>query len=220
MPGRGSYGKGGKWIHDRAHHIMGKNPDMEKGTAYAIATQQAHKVGKSPKKFRTSEGVSEAKRKFSMPKSAYKKTAMLSMADEFTKIAKVSRKKRALTDMIPLVGMVGGGMAGGAAPLLFAGGNRGLPTSGLTLASTMAGMYGGNAIGNKIMKAVRKSKWYRKPAQEKTAAMGEDLRIKGPAGIRRPAFPTEGSKSLALSQFKQSNKVGKYGNVKPPTPVI
>lgn len=75
MPGRGSYGKGGKWIHDRAHHIMDKSPEIDKGVAYAVATQQAHKVGKSPKKFRTSEGVRAAKAKHPFPKSFYKKTA-------------------------------------------------------------------------------------------------------------------------------------------------
>lgn len=75
MPGRGSYGKGGKWIHDRANHILGKNPDMPKGMAYAVATQQAHKTGKSPKKFRTKEGVRVALAKHSLPKKMSKKTA-------------------------------------------------------------------------------------------------------------------------------------------------
>lgn len=75
MPGRGSYGPGGKWIHDRAHHIMGKNPEMPKGMAYAVATQQAHKVGKSPKGFRTKEGVREAKAKMTLPREMYKKKA-------------------------------------------------------------------------------------------------------------------------------------------------
>ena len=75
MPGRGSYGPGGKWIHDRANHILSKNDDMEKGQAYAIATQQAHKVGKSPKKFRTKEGVSVARQKYALPRKEYKKTA-------------------------------------------------------------------------------------------------------------------------------------------------
>lgn len=73
MPG-GKYGPGGRWIHDRAHHIMRKNPDMAKDTAYALATQQAHKVGKSPKSFRTSEGVREAKQKYDLPRREYTKT--------------------------------------------------------------------------------------------------------------------------------------------------
>lgn len=75
MPGRGSYGPAGKWIHDRAHRIMESSPDTPKSVAYATATQQAHKVGKSPKGFRTKEGVREAKQKFSLPKKEYQKTA-------------------------------------------------------------------------------------------------------------------------------------------------
>lgn len=77
MPGRGSYGPAGKWIHDRAHRIMESSPETPKSVAYATATQQAHKVGKSPKKFRTAQGVREAKAKFSLPKKEYQKTAMV-----------------------------------------------------------------------------------------------------------------------------------------------
>lgn len=75
MPGRGSYGPGGKWIYQRAKHLREKNPDMEESTSFAIATQQAHKVGKSPKGFRTAEGVRTAKRKFRLPIKEYRKTA-------------------------------------------------------------------------------------------------------------------------------------------------
>lgn len=75
MPGRSSYGPAGKWIHDRANHILSKNDGMDKSQAYAIATQQAHKVGKSPKRFRTTEGVRTAKRKHTLPTKLYKKTA-------------------------------------------------------------------------------------------------------------------------------------------------
>lgn len=75
MPGRDSYGPAGKWIHDRAHRIMSDSPDTPKSVAYAIATQQGHKVGKSPKAFRTSRGVREAKAKFQLPKKEYQKTA-------------------------------------------------------------------------------------------------------------------------------------------------
>lgn len=81
MPGQDSYGSGGKWIHDRAHHILDKNPDLGdkgqrgKSIAYAIATQQAHATGKSPKAFRTSSGVREAKQKYDAPKKLYVNTA-------------------------------------------------------------------------------------------------------------------------------------------------
>lgn len=78
MPGRGSYGSTGKWIYDRAHKIIesgeGKTP---KRVAYAVATQQAHKVGKSPKGFRTASGVQEAKAKMRRPVREYRKTAAM-----------------------------------------------------------------------------------------------------------------------------------------------
>lgn len=75
MPGRGSYGPGGKWIYERAAHIRSRNPDMEEGTSFAIATQQAHKLGKSNKGHRTKAGVKKAKAKYSKPRKEYRKTA-------------------------------------------------------------------------------------------------------------------------------------------------
>jgi len=91
MPGRGSYGPGGKWIYMRAKKLRKKNPDMEEGTSFAIATQQAHKVGKSPKGFRTREGVATAKAKMYKPTKEYRKTAMLSgFFDELERV-KMSR---------------------------------------------------------------------------------------------------------------------------------
>lgn len=75
-----------KWIHDRAEHIRKKNPDMDEGMSYALATQQAHRLGKSPKTFKskvtgkkerfgTPEARREAKMKLNKPKSEYQKTA-------------------------------------------------------------------------------------------------------------------------------------------------
>ena len=95
MPGRGSYGASGKWIHDRAHHIMGKNPDMPKGMAYAVATQQAHKVGKSPKGFRTEEGVRTARAKHAFPKSFYKKTASANKNIALNRLRRLRKEARA-----------------------------------------------------------------------------------------------------------------------------
>lgn len=74
------------WIHDRAQHIRKKNPDMDEGLSYALATQQAHRLGKSPKTFKskvtgkkesfgTPEGRAVAKAKFDKPRKEYKKTA-------------------------------------------------------------------------------------------------------------------------------------------------
>jgi len=76
MPGK-DYGPGGSWIYHRAKRLQKKNPDMSESQSFAIATQQAHKVGKSPKSFRTAQGVREAKAKFDRPKQEYQKTASL-----------------------------------------------------------------------------------------------------------------------------------------------
>ena len=73
------YGPGGKWIHDRAHRIMEDGDVLSrygdkdgKSVAYAIATQQAHAVKKSPSDFRTSAGVVTARRKYDTPKQMQK----------------------------------------------------------------------------------------------------------------------------------------------------
>ena len=64
-----------KWIHDRADHIRAKNPGMPKSMSFAIATQQAHATGKTPKGYGTPTGKHVAKKKYDSPKSEYKKTA-------------------------------------------------------------------------------------------------------------------------------------------------
>ena len=56
-----------QWIHDRARHIQAKNPEMNESAAFAIATQQAHATGKSPKGYGTSAGREEAKEKYTTP---------------------------------------------------------------------------------------------------------------------------------------------------------
>lgn len=61
-------------MHDRAEHILAKNPSMPKSEAFAIATQQMHSLGKSPKGYGTQEGRATAKAKFDTPKDD-KKTA-------------------------------------------------------------------------------------------------------------------------------------------------
>lgn len=62
------------WIHDRAEHLLAKNPSMPKGQAFALATQQGHALGKSPKGYGTSDGRERAKEKYPTPKDD-KKTA-------------------------------------------------------------------------------------------------------------------------------------------------
>ncbi len=63
------------FIHNRAEHILAKNPSMPKSMAFALATQQSHALGKSPKGYGTSEGKAEAKKKYDGPKKDYKKAA-------------------------------------------------------------------------------------------------------------------------------------------------
>ena len=95
MPGSGSYGLGGKWIYERAKHLRLRNPNMKESISFALATQQAHKVGKSPKDFRTTEGVETAKSKMPGPISEYKKTAALAgMFDELEKVASLAAVTR------------------------------------------------------------------------------------------------------------------------------
>lgn len=62
------------WIHDRAQHLLAKNPSMTKAKAFAIATQQSHAAGKTPKDYGTPQGKREAKAKFDKPKKEYVKT--------------------------------------------------------------------------------------------------------------------------------------------------
>lgn len=68
-----------KFIHDRAEHLQRKNPEMKKETAWAIATQQSHALGKTPKNYGTEEGKQKAKEKYKTPeddkKEADPKTA-------------------------------------------------------------------------------------------------------------------------------------------------
>ena len=54
---------------------MAKNPEMDKRTAFAIATQQAHAIKHTPKGFGTAEGKKKAKAKYSRPKKNYVQTA-------------------------------------------------------------------------------------------------------------------------------------------------
>jgi len=80
-----------QWIHDRADRIRAENPTMPESESFAISTQQAHKLGKTPKGYGTAKGKREAMKKYDEPKSEYQKTAMLiGLFDELDKIAKVN----------------------------------------------------------------------------------------------------------------------------------
>jgi hypothetical protein len=63
-----------KWIHERAEHLLAKNPSMSKSMAFGVATQQSHATGKTPKKYGTTEGKREARAKYDAPKKEYTKT--------------------------------------------------------------------------------------------------------------------------------------------------
>lgn len=75
-----------KFIHDRAEHIMKKNPKMSESEAWAIATQQSHALGKSPEGYGTEEGKQKAKDKYSSPKDDEK------MADPKSTMKKLAKK--------------------------------------------------------------------------------------------------------------------------------
>ena len=82
-----------KFVHERAEHLLAKNPSMPKSEAFAIATQQGEALHKTPKGFGTPEGHREAKAKYPTPKDD-KKTAnpghlespKMAMLDEFLQI--------------------------------------------------------------------------------------------------------------------------------------
>lgn len=84
-----------QWIHDRADHIRSKNPGMPESEAFAIATQQAHASGKSPKGYGTAAGRRDANKKYDKPASKYekkadpktKKASVEGFVDELEKIA-------------------------------------------------------------------------------------------------------------------------------------
>ena len=63
------------WIHNRAEHLMDKNPDMKKSTAFAIATQQAYGANKAPSNFGTAKGKKKADRKYDKPAKSYEQKA-------------------------------------------------------------------------------------------------------------------------------------------------
>ena len=138
-----------KWIHDRA---MSLKKDMEKTygpekaeqVAFAVATQQAHKLGKSPKTFKskvtgkkerfgTPEGKAVAKAKFDKPKSEYKKTA----ADSVKEMAEILKEARRIgvSDFLGGIDPTGGatfqyGMEDVEDPTQKAHGARALGTAG------------------------------------------------------------------------------------------
>jgi len=77
------------WIHERVDSIRAKNPGISESTAWGVATQQAHKLGKTPKDYGTAQGRRVAKAKYDQPVSEYKKTASFaSFYDEVSEVLK------------------------------------------------------------------------------------------------------------------------------------
>ncbi len=85
-----------KWIHDRARHLQAKNPEMPESQAFAIATQQSHAVGKSPKGYGTAEGRREAKAKYDTPSDDKKTADPRGVGREFEKDSGKSKIARLL----------------------------------------------------------------------------------------------------------------------------
>lgn len=158
MPGPQGYGPAGKWVHDRAHKIMSKGdlqdkygPEKGKSIAYAISTQQGHKIGKTPKDFRTAKGVRVAKRKYDEPKSEYQKTAQVAaFLDELEKISSGHADIGA-----EALGLPGAALTGGKGGLLGAGAGflGGLGARDL-VGKALGGQFSQNhPIAAKVMKA-------------------------------------------------------------------
>ncbi len=130
-----------KWIHDRAEHILAKNPSMDKSKAFAIATLQSHSLGKSPKGYGTAEGKQTAKSKYPTPKDD-KKTANPGGLDS-PKMDKKAYTMQELAALSTLPAAAAGGVAGyrkGGVE----GALRGAAGAGL---GGLAGGVGGAAVG-------------------------------------------------------------------------
>lgn len=119
------------WIHDRAQHILRKNPDMDESQAFAIATQQAHALKKAPKGYGTSEGRAAARRKYRTPSDdvktadpASKEAMWIAFNDELVKLG-----------AFPSFGTVR--QAAGRIPGLFRSGLRNVGSAVRSFASTL-----------------------------------------------------------------------------------
>lgn len=228
MPGRGSYGPAGKWIHDRANRIMEKNPEIDKGVAYATATQQAHKVGKSPKKFRTKQGMREAKAKFSLPKKEYQKTAQAAFFDELEKVAGLNSAAAKILEAVfktPARRFVMGVLLGSA----LYNGLPGKKKQQVRQAVTGGGNGGGGSQQPIVimpparMDAVQRE--LSKDDPEDTLGLGRlskhfapDLReLMEKKGMLQPPKPDT---DLAAKRLKASQNIGLMGKRQPPKPNI
>lgn len=248
MPGKGSYGPGGKWIHDRAHRIMEEGetqnkygPKQGKQIAYAIATQQAHKMGTTPKKkggYGTRLGRAVAKAKFDQPRREYKKTA-----EDLTAVQKIAEilKEASLTRTLGrgfeamerhpalegaivggLAGGLGGGIVGEKGKKLETAAKMGLLGTGLGAAiSPGARKILGDKAGGAIwpvatglaVGGAAKGLGMMRGREKKASLAGQDLRADF---VGKPRFPTADSKTLSNELLSKSQRAAEVGPA--PTP--
>jgi hypothetical protein len=139
----------GAWVKRRAHRIMSEG-DVPKHIAYALATQQGHKVGKTPKDFKTEKGVREAKQKYDAPKSTYQKTAMLAaFFDELDQMEKDGMGWFGRKVVAPLA--IAGGLAGGGAKLISHMGTKAPTAITQTVGRGVANMGAGGMMGGRTI---------------------------------------------------------------------
>jgi hypothetical protein len=202
----GKYGPAGKWIHDRAHRIMESTADeygkkRGKSIAYAIATQQAHKVKKTPKRgagprgmYGTLEGKAMAKAKHDKPMKTYKKTAAKRELD----LEEVKRRLR----------------AGGRAVTKPIRDPKGYWKD--------VERVNRQAFGKKKEGHLPAGKSIRETLEKAAFTMGgqgSDLRQKPPMGMTTN-FPTEYSKSFANKQLNQSQQAAEAGPMPNPAKLM
>jgi uncharacterized membrane protein len=153
-----------KWIHDRADHILSKHPDMSKSEAFAIATQQAHKLGKTPKGYGTVAGKQEAEAKYDAPKSSYKKTA--GIASRAVAALKDKRVQEALLEeAVPAATAVTGAV-------LAANADKN-PSAGAALGAGIGAIPSFTGLNAKLLKKLGSKKSDAKKQRVKDALLGE-----------------------------------------------
>ena len=122
---------------------------MDKSQAFAIATQQGHKLGKNPKGYGTKEGKKDAREKYDKPRKDYVKSpnpGKLESAKLAACRAEMEQEKVALSlSNLRVLKGAGLGAAGGAA--LGAAGGAATAAEGERGSAALKGALGGAALG-------------------------------------------------------------------------
>jgi len=106
-----------QWIHQRAKRIQKDNPSMPESEAFAIATQQSHAGGHSPKGYGTAEGRKTARKKYDGPRSGYQKTAGLTevtVGAFLDELANIEKEAGWFSNKLILPAALAAGLGGGA----------------------------------------------------------------------------------------------------------